>query len=138
MIVQPRVVGPDGIYFPYINSETYVLNLSENKIIKGKYDQRYKTEGSDLFYSINYLNSIKFKINIPMLMFILEEWNKDNSMLFKGYNKYKVILDDNSRIIKMDKEKHNALHHLNLNIIYIAILFRAHMYLITYLTKVMI
>jgi DNA-directed RNA polymerase len=116
MIVQPRVVGPDGIYFPYINSETNVLNLSENKIIKGKYN------------SINYQNSIKFKINIPMLMFVLEKWNKDKSMLFKGYNKYKEILDDDSGIIKKDKEKHNALHHLYLNIIYIAILFRAHIF----------
>lgn len=129
MIVQPRAVGSDGLYFPYINPETNVLNLSENKIIKGKYDQRYKTEGSDIFYSsINYLNSIKFKINIPMLMFVLEEWNKNNSMLFKGYNKYKEISNDDSRTIKKDKEKHNALHHLYLNIINIAILFRAHVF----------
>ena len=129
MIVNPRPVEPDGIYFPYINAETNVLNLNENKIIKGKYDQRYKTEGSDLFYnSINYLNSIKFKINIPMLMFVLEEWNKDNSMLFKGYNKCKEIsVDDNTKIIK-DKEKHNALYQLYLNIINIAILFRAQVF----------
>lgn len=129
MIVKPREVGPDGIYFPYINPETNVLNLSENKIIKGKYDQRYKTEGSDLFYnSINYLNSIKFKINIPMLMFVLEEWNKDNSILLKGYNKYKEILVGDSINLKKDKAKHNALHHLYLNIINIAILFRAHVF----------
>ena len=129
MIVQPRPVRADGLYFPYINPESNVLNISENKIIKGKYDQKYKTEGSDDFYnSINYLNSIKFKINIPMLTFVMEEWNKDNSMLFKGYNKYKEISDDDSRIIKKDKDKHNALHHLYLNIINIAILFRAHVF----------
>ena len=129
MIVQPRAVGPDGIYFPYINADTNVLNLNENKIIKGKYDQRYNTEGSDLFYnSINYLNSIKFKINIPMLMIVIEEWNKDKSILFKGYNKYTEILADDSTKIKKDKEKHNALHQLYLNIINIAILFRAHVF----------
>ena len=129
MIVQPRAIGPNGIYFPYINTDNNVLNLSENKIIKGKYDQRYKTEGSDLFYnSINYLNSIKFKINIPMLVFVIEEWNKDNSILFKGYNKSTEILKSDNTKIRKDKEKHNALHQLYLNIINIAILFRAHVF----------
>ena len=125
MIVKPRAVLENGLYFPYIRPESNVLNLNETKVIKGKYDQRYKTEGSDLFYnSINYLNSIKFKINIPMLTFVLEEWEKDNSILFKGYNKYKEISINDSKNIKQEKEKHNALHHLYLNIINIAFLFR--------------
>jgi len=85
MIVKPRAIVTKGIYFyilyiracgvvnntiinnTIINDNVLnVLNLSENQIIKGKYDQRYKTEGSDLFiyncivlYCINYLNSIK-------------------------------------------------------------------------------
>jgi hypothetical protein len=129
MIVPPRAVEANGLYFPYVRAENNILNLSENQIIKGKYDQRYKTEGSDLFYnSINYLNSIKFKINIPMLMLVIEEWNKDKSLLFKGYNKYKEISDEDSRIIKKEKEKHNGLYHLYLNIINIAILFRAQVF----------
>jgi len=126
MIVEPRKVGPDGVYFPYIQAGTNVLNLNENKIIKGKFEQRYKTEGSDLFnYSINYLNSIKFKINIPMLMFVIEEWEKEKSILFKGYNKYKEIFEEDSSFIKKEKVKHNALYHLYFNIINIAILFRS-------------
>ena len=60
-----------------------------------------------------------------MLMFVIEELNKDKSILFKGYNKYKEISDDSSRIITKEKEKHNALYHLYFNIINIAILFRA-------------
>ena len=93
MIVKPRATEAKGIYFPYIRVSciitSNVLNLTENKIIKGKKDQRYKTEGSDLFYNnINYLNSIKFKFYIPMLMIVIEEWNKEKSILFKGNNKY--------------------------------------------------
>lgn len=40
-----------------------------------------------------------------MLMFVIEEWNKDKSILFKGYNKYKEISDDDSRIITKRKGK---------------------------------
>ena len=36
MIVEPRKVGPEGIYFPYIQANTNVLILNEKKIIKGK------------------------------------------------------------------------------------------------------
>jgi hypothetical protein len=35
MIVKPRALGPDGIYFPYINADTNVLNLNENNKLKG-------------------------------------------------------------------------------------------------------
>jgi hypothetical protein len=129
MIVKPRVVEANGFYFPYIQTKSNVLNLSENKIIKSKFDQKYNTEGSEVFYSsINYLNSIKFKINVPMLMFVIEEWNKDQSSLFKGYNRYQEISTEDSRMIQKEKEKHNALHQLYFNIINIAILFRAQVF----------
>jgi hypothetical protein len=125
MIVKPRKIDQTGNYFPYINTNTNVLTLDDNNVIKGKFDQRYKTEGSDNFYqSIDYLNSIKFKINIPMLNFVLGEWNKENSIFFKGYNKYKEIFDEDNNIIKNNKIKHNALYHLYFNIINIASLFR--------------
>ncbi|KAF8575774.1 DNA/RNA polymerase [Ramaria rubella] len=61
-----------------------------------------------------------------MLNFVLDEWSKENSILLKGYNKYKEINDDDSKIIKNDKIKHNALYHLYYNIINIATLFRNH------------
>ena len=125
MIVKPRKIDSEGLYFPYILTQSNVLNLNENKIIRSKYDQRYKTEGSYLFYdSINYLNSIKFKINVPMLRLVIEEWGKEESILFKGYNKYKEIYNEDNNIIKKDKEKHNALYQLYFNIINIAILYR--------------
>jgi len=74
MLVKPRNISKDGEYFPYIIGNTNVLSLNECKVIKNKFTQRYETEGSDLFYqSIDFLNSIKFKINIPMLNFVLGE-----------------------------------------------------------------
>jgi hypothetical protein len=67
-----------------------------------------------------------------MLMFVIEEWEKKNSIVgwLKGYkkkktkktkNKYKEISAEDSRIIRKEKEKHNALYHLYFNIINIAI-----------------
>jgi hypothetical protein len=74
MLVKPRNISKDGEYFPYIIGNTNVLSLNECKVIKNKFTQRYETEGSDIFYqSIDFLNSIKFKINIPMLNIVLGE-----------------------------------------------------------------
>lgn len=56
-----------------------------------------------MYDSINYLNSIKIKINVPMLRLVMEEWGKEESILFKGYNKYKEIYNEDSSIIKKDK-----------------------------------
>ena len=53
-----------------------------------KYDQMITTKNSEnIEYTIHSLNSVKFKINEEMLNYIIEEWNKENSVLFKGYNK---------------------------------------------------
>jgi hypothetical protein len=71
-----------------------------------------------------------------MLNFVIEEWNKEISILFKAYNKNKEILADDSTILKFKKIRENRmlyiLHQLYLNIIKIAILFRAH---VCYLTS---
>ena len=49
MIVKPRDIDMEGLYFPYVLTQSNVLNLNENKIIRSKYEQRYKTEGSYFF-----------------------------------------------------------------------------------------
>jgi hypothetical protein len=41
-----------------------------------------------------------------MLMFVIEELNKDKSILFKGYNKTQMTIVE---LLKKEKEKHNAL-----------------------------
>ena len=45
-------------------------------------------------------------------MFVIEEWEKENSIVFKGYIKYNEIYDEDCSFIKKEKEKQNALYHL--------------------------
>ena len=82
------------------------------------------------------LNSINFNFYIPMLIFVIEVWDKVNFILLKGIiniKKYmmpplkRVAQKDDSRFITKDKEKHNALYQLYFYIINIkiAILVRA-------------
>jgi hypothetical protein len=73
MLTEPRAFINDEKYFPYINPDSSTLNL-EGELIKSKYNQRYKTNSSPiLINSINYLNSMKFRINKKMLKFVLNE-----------------------------------------------------------------
>lgn len=97
MLVEPTAIFEDGDYMPYLDSNSNAIGLKDTKAIKGKFDQRYKTEGSKTFNnSLNYINSVKFKINNEMLSFVLDEWSKDNSEIFKGFNKpYPLINESN-------------------------------------------
>nr|UEV87020.1 hypothetical protein [Grifola frondosa] len=68
----PRPVDSKGLYYPYIKPDSTNLHLFEGDLIKSKYNQRDKTTGSDILYrSIDYLNSMKFKINKTMLKYVL-------------------------------------------------------------------
>ena len=125
MVSKPKDVERKGDYYPYLLNNTNVLALDECSVIKGKYDQRYYTSGSEQFYKgINYINNIKFKINNAMLNIVINEWNDTESILFKGYNIAQEISDNDSQNIKSEKIKHNALYSLYYNIIHIAYLFR--------------
>lgn len=125
MIVEPRKIEDEGLYYPYINAESTNLHLFEGNLIKSKYNQKYKTESSDILHtSINYLNSIKFKINKKMLNFVLEEWNNKDSKLFKGFNVYQNILNTDSKNIKINKLSNNSKYQLYINIINIAYLYK--------------
>jgi DNA-directed RNA polymerase len=125
MVTMPKEADINGNYYPYLLNNTNVLGLEECKVIKGKFDQRYKTSGSEQFYEgINSMNKIKFKINIEMLRFVLNEWYNEDSIFFKGYNKIKEIYENDSTAIKKDKLKHNSVYSLYYNIIYIAELFK--------------
>ena len=126
MITPPRVIENEkGYYFPYLF--TNIINLDECKVIKGKYDQKFDTEPSEILNkSIDYLNNIRFRINNEMLNFVLEEWELDNSVLFKGYNKFKDILAEDTAEVKKEKMTHNSIYHLYYNTLSIAILYRNH------------
>ena len=49
MVSKPKKVENNGDYYPYYLNNTNVLGLEECKVIKGKYDQRYYTKGSNQF-----------------------------------------------------------------------------------------
>ena len=59
-----------------------------------------------------------------MLNFVISEWNCKESIFFKGYNVLKEIYANDSKEIKKDKLKYNALYSLYYNILKIAVLFR--------------
>lgn len=125
MVANPKDVESNGDYYPYLVNNTNVLALEECKVIKGKYDQRFYSKGSEQFYDgINYINNLKFKINKDMLIVVLNEWGKKESIFFKGYNFPQEIYGNDTQDIKREKIKHNALYSLYYNIINIAELFR--------------
>jgi DNA-directed RNA polymerase len=125
MVSKPKEVDINGEYYPFLLNNTNVLGLEECKVIKGKYDKKYNTIGSKEFYEgINSMNKIKFQINNEMLKFVISEWSCKESLFFKGYNLLKEIYENDSKEIKKDKVKHNAVYSLYYNIIQIAFLFR--------------
>jgi len=125
MLTEPRKIEGNGIYLPYINSLTTNLYLFEGSLIKTKYNQKFKTKGNmNLYNSINYLNSMKIKINKIMLEFILMEWNNPKSILFNGHNVFQQILDTDSKEIKSNKRSSNSKYNMYSNIITIASLYK--------------
>lgn len=78
----------------------------------------------NLYNSINYLNSMKIKINKIMLEFILMEWNNPKSILFNGHNVFQQILDTDSKEIKSNKRSSNSKYNMYSNIITIASLYK--------------
>jgi len=125
MLTEPRKLNGQEIYFPYINTDTTNIHLFEGELIRSKYNQKYKTEGSKLLYnSVDYLNSMKFRINKKMLKFILTEWANKESKLFKGHNVFQPILDTDSKEIRAQKESSNSTYILYSNIITMASLYK--------------
>ena len=114
-------------YFPYINTDSSILNLFDAGLIKFKYNQRDKTKGSETLYrAVDYLNSMKFRINKVMLNFVLTEWVNKESKIFNGLNIYQPLLETDSKLIKEHKISHNSKFHLYSNIINIACLYKDH------------
>nr|UEV87034.1 hypothetical protein [Grifola frondosa] len=77
---------------------------------------------------INYMNNVPFKINKFVLNYVLNEWEKDNSYLFKGYNKLHSKTNEineniNSELYK-EIQAHNSIYYNYYNTIMIATLYR--------------
>lgn len=61
--------------------------------------------------TINYLNSQVFEVNKNMLEFVLEEWNKDDSVIFENCNKLHPMTEiDKFKKLKI-KDKNKVLGH---------------------------
>jgi DNA-directed RNA polymerase len=121
LLTEPRHITSDGLYYPYIHTDSTNLHLFEGGLIKSKYNQRDHTEGCEILYnSINYLNCMKFKINKSMLSLIFKEWDNKDSKLFNGYNSYQHILDTDTKETKHIKTSSNSKYNLYSNIITLA------------------
>ena len=125
MLVIPNGPNIDNKYFPYIQGEISHIYNTFDSVVKNKHSIRDKVENQQVLnQSINYLNNTPFKINLEVLEFILIEWNKENSVYFKGFNKLQVINKTDSEVIKRNKQSHNSKYWRYLNIINIATVYK--------------
>jgi len=76
---------------------------------------------------INYMNNVPFKINKAVLRFVMKEWDKDESILFKDYNKLHTKTSEiNSNInteLYKEIQAHNSIYYYYYNTIMMASLF---------------
>ena len=127
MLVEPNKVNNDRKYLPYLSGELSHIYNPFDTIIKNKYDQMITTKNSEnIEYTIHSLNSVKFKINEEMLNYIIEEWNKENSVLFKGYNKLLEINKKDKNKTKLEKQSHNSIYWQYLNTINLANIYKGY------------
>jgi len=145
--IYPMIAPPKKWYIKLIDSNNYyIINGGyytyelRNKLINSKYKftfikQNFKNKfetvgGSMQIKTINFLNNQKFKINKLMLEYLISEWNSNNSLFFKGLNKFHVdtyLIESNSKLSKYKKmliESHNSKHLLYKNILEIAIIYK--------------
>ena len=59
-----------------------------------------------------------------MLNYVICEWNNENSVIFKGYNKLLIIDPTDSKEDKNKKQSHNSIYWQYLNTINLANLYK--------------
>ena len=78
--------------------------------------------------TINYMNNVPFKINNNVLYFVLKEWEKDDSIIFKNYNKLhsrtKEINTKCSKALFKEIQAHNSKYFHYYNTIFQATLYK--------------
>nr|QWO71453.1 RNA polymerase [Calocybe gambosa] len=136
MISKPKLWSQQEIG-GYLLSEFNELNKN-NDIIRNNPNMRDNSLVSDKqIDTVNYLNSIPFEINKTMLNYLLQEWKKDNSIIFKNYNKLINTETDNNNLDSTQKKEifqHNSIHWNYSNILNIALLLKNNtLYLPTFL-----
>ena len=107
MLVRPKLALQNGLYLPFLLPESSHIYNPFYSIVHPKYDNKFNTSSQGvLARSINYLNSIAYKINNEVLDFLLTEWYNENSPFFKGQNKLRVI--SSSLLEKREIFSHNS------------------------------
>jgi DNA-directed RNA polymerase len=125
MLVKPNPPINDGKYFPYLNPEISHIYNTFDTIIKKNYKNRDVNENQiALSNTINYLNNVRYSINLDQLDFVLGEWNNKNSKLFNGLNIVEEINDKDTKDDKKLKQSHNSKYWRYYNIINIAYLYK--------------
>jgi len=115
----------DGKYLPYIQGESSHIYNTFDTVVKQKHEIKDKVENQHVLNdSINYLNKTPFTINKDVLDFILLEWEKENSLYFKGLNKEEIISNSDSPELKRRKQSHNSKYWKYLNTINIATVYQ--------------
>nr|ADO51620.1 rnapol [Moniliophthora roreri] len=137
MITKPKIWSQDNIG-GYLLDEFNELNKN-NEIVRSNHYLKNQSRVSETQETtVNYLNSIPFEINETMLSYLIEEWNKENSIIFKNYNKlHHLSAYENDKLdseTKIEIIQHNSLYWNYSNIINIALLMKNNtIYLPTFL-----
>ena len=106
----------------YANPDKHIIKSNPN-IIKNSQISKKQID------CINYMNNVPFTINKKVLHYLLVEWDKEESTLFKGFNK----LHPKTELIKDTKtnkslfkiiQSHNSIHYSYLNTLMIADLYK--------------
>jgi len=128
MICRP-ILWKKGVIGGYITEALRSYANPDQSIVKSNPKLIKQSNISDKQIDcINYINNVPFKINKFVLSFVFKEWAKEDSILFKGYNKLHVKTSEiNSKIssdVYKEIQAHNSIYYQNYNTIMMATLYK--------------
>lgn len=108
----------------YANPDNHIIKSNPKVIDNSKITQKQ-------IDCINYMNNVPFKINTYVLHYLIIEWDKEESKLFKGlkklHSKTDLIKDKNYKmdsILFKEIQAHNSIHYHYSSTLMIANLFK--------------
>ena len=114
----------------YANPENQIIKSNPKVISNSKISQKQ-------IDCINYMNNVPFKINTDVLHYLLIEWEKEESKLFKGLNnlhpKTELVKDKNYKMDSLlfkEIQSHNSMHYHFLSTLMIANLYKDQLFYI--------
>jgi len=108
----PNDPNEDGFdYYPYFLGETSHISNPSDRVVRENYKNKYKTGGiSNLVPTIKCFNRVSFIINKPIYYFLINEWEKEDSQIFKGRNLLLDFLDSDTKVERNGKVSHNSTY----------------------------